>query len=180
MAMTQEAPGRLETVRRFLNTIDVDEETEELADPAAASRWLAESGLTDRRRRVDPAEFDLLLAARTGLRAIVASHAGDPLDLAAVAELDRAAAECPLRLGFDGEASRLNPVGSGGSAAIATLLVTVHDASVDGTWARLKLCRNHGCAWVFYDCSRNRSATWCSMAVCGNRAKAQAFRRRHG
>jgi predicted RNA-binding Zn ribbon-like protein len=31
----------------------------------------------------------------------------------------------------------------------------------------------HGCGWLFYDTSRNRSRRWCSMDSCGNRAKAQ-------
>ena len=47
----------------------------------------------------------------------------------------------------------------------------------DGTFARLKACREHTCEWAFYDHSRNRSATWCSMEVCGNRAKARDLSR---
>jgi predicted RNA-binding Zn ribbon-like protein len=37
--------------------------------------------------------------------------------------------------------------------------------------ARLKICPN--CQWLFIDRSKNRSRTWCDMAVCGNRAKAR-------
>ncbi|TAL94280.1 MAG: hypothetical protein EPN73_18145 [Paraburkholderia sp.] len=29
------------------------------------------------------------------------------------------------------------------------------------------------CSWLFLDLSRSRSRRWCSMATCGNRAKAQ-------
>jgi predicted RNA-binding Zn ribbon-like protein len=47
---------------------------------------------------------------------------------------------------------------------------------LDGTWGRLKACRN--CHWSFYDRSPNRSATWCSMQLCGNRTKTRAYRRR--
>jgi predicted RNA-binding Zn ribbon-like protein len=32
---------------------------------------------------------------------------------------------------------------------------------------------------VYFDESRNRSKRWCSMEVCGNREKGEAFRRRH-
>ena len=35
---------------------------------------------------------------------------------------------------------------------------------------RMKICGN--CGWLFIDRSKNRSRTWCDMAVCGNRAKA--------
>lgn len=44
---------------------------------------------------------------------------------------------------------------------------------------RLKICPN--CRWLFIDRSRNRSRTWCDMAVCGNRVKANRhYRRRRG
>lgn len=41
---------------------------------------------------------------------------------------------------------------------------------------RLKVCPN--CAWLFIDRSKNRSRTWCDMAVCGNRAKARLHYRK--
>ncbi|MDK1376327.1 MULTISPECIES: CGNR zinc finger domain-containing protein [unclassified Sinorhizobium] len=42
---------------------------------------------------------------------------------------------------------------------------------------RLKICPN--CCWLFLDRSRNRSRTWCDMAVCGNRTKARRHYRRN-
>ena len=42
---------------------------------------------------------------------------------------------------------------------------------------RLKICPN--CGWLFLDRSRNRSRTWCDMAVCGNRTKAKRHYRRN-
>lgn len=41
---------------------------------------------------------------------------------------------------------------------------------------RMKICGN--CGWLFLDRSKNRSRTWCDMAVCGNRAKASRHYRR--
>ena len=61
----------------------------------------------------------------------------------------------------------------------------VVDAMGVGTWSRLKPCRSHGCQWLFYDHSINRSGSWCTrmrwctMSVCGNRSKARVYRRRH-
>jgi predicted RNA-binding Zn ribbon-like protein len=52
-------------------------------------------------------------------------------------------------------------------------------AVVDGNWERLKACPLEGCLWAFYDRSKNRSRRWCSMDVCGNVAKARAYRQRH-
>ncbi len=41
---------------------------------------------------------------------------------------------------------------------------------------RMKICGN--CGWLFVDRSKNRSRSWCDMAVCGNRAKAIRHYRR--
>ena len=64
------------------------------------------------------------------------------------------------------------------TAAAAGVLATVHAASADGTWERLKECANPGCRWVFYDTSRNRSGRWCAMGECGDVMKARAYRER--
>lgn len=37
----------------------------------------------------------------------------------------------------------------------------------------LRLCEGAGCGWLFLDSSPNRRRRWCSMASCGNRAKAR-------
>jgi predicted RNA-binding Zn ribbon-like protein len=42
----------------------------------------------------------------------------------------------------------------------------------------VKICPAADCRWAFFDHSRNRSRTWCSMRVCGNREKARAWRER--
>jgi predicted RNA-binding Zn ribbon-like protein len=39
--------------------------------------------------------------------------------------------------------------------------------------ARLKICSNPTCGWLFLDTTRNASRRWCDMAACGNRAKAR-------
>lgn len=42
----------------------------------------------------------------------------------------------------------------------------------------LKRCASPDCGWFFLDTSRNKSRHWCSMAECGNRAKARRHRAR--
>jgi predicted RNA-binding Zn ribbon-like protein len=61
---------------------------------------------------------------------------------------------------------------------VAPIVAIVYEAMVDGTWERLKVCPADDCQWAFYDESKNRSGTWCDMAVCGNRAKVRAYRER--
>jgi predicted RNA-binding Zn ribbon-like protein len=48
----------------------------------------------------------------------------------------------------------------------------------DGSWSRVKACQNDTCRWLFVDGSRNRSRTWCTMAICGSRMKSRAYRAR--
>ena len=45
-------------------------------------------------------------------------------------------------------------------------------------FARVKACEGHGCTLVFADHTRRQARRWCSMAICGNRAKQAAHRNR--
>jgi predicted RNA-binding Zn ribbon-like protein len=45
--------------------------------------------------------------------------------------------------------------------------------------AQVKICEGDECGWVFLDISRNQARRWCSMADCGNRAKANRYYKRH-
>jgi predicted RNA-binding Zn ribbon-like protein len=45
-------------------------------------------------------------------------------------------------------------------------------------FSRVKTCEGHGCTLVFIDRTRGNARRWCSMAVCGNRAKQAAHRTR--
>ena len=60
--------------------------------------------------------------------------------------------------------------------AVAALLGILHEAQLTGQWRRLKGCRQ--CGYAFFDRSKNRSAAWCAMSICGNRTKNRAYRRR--
>ena len=82
-----------------------------------------------------------------------------------------------VRFAADGS-SQLAARGTGLGAALARLLVPVAMADADGSWQRVKACRADECQWAFYDHSRNRAGVWCDMAVCGNRTKVRAYRRR--
>jgi predicted RNA-binding Zn ribbon-like protein len=44
--------------------------------------------------------------------------------------------------------------------------------------ARVRECVGDGCGWLFLDTSKAHRRRWCSMAICGNRAKAQRHRQR--
>ena len=74
--------------------------------------------------------------------------------------------------------ARVESRAAGIDRVFGRLLGIVARAQTDGTWERMKACPWNTCHVAFYDHSRNRSRTWCSMDVCGNRAKAQTYRRR--
>jgi len=180
--MSNPAPGALETVRSFVNSYDVDEAIEELAGPKELASWLARHGLLgDDATTTRPTAGDLrrAIALREALRAQLRAHHGDPLDPDAASVLDAASRRARLTLRFTGaEETALEPAAGGIDGALGRLLAIVKAAIDDGTWQRLKVCAADTCQWAFYDESRNRSATWCDMRVCGNRAKVRGFRER--
>src|SRR5947209_7379987 len=181
MGERQEAPGQLEQVRLFVNTIDREPGIERLADAASLGAWLTEQGLAEVDPRPTDADLRRALELREALRQTLLAHnAGKSAPADAAAVLDLAARRARIRLRFDERAAgRLEPEAKGVDAALGRILAIVHAAVSDGTWGRLKACRSHTCEWAFYDQTRNHSRAWCDMQVCGNRAKARTYRHRH-
>jgi predicted RNA-binding Zn ribbon-like protein len=173
------APGDLAIVESFVNTADLDTGEEQLADPAGLARWAAESGLAPAGSAFDEPARERVVAFREALRRLLLANHGGEADAEALAALDRAARDAPLVVAFarDGSA-RLTPAETGVDGVLAGLLGIIARSQADGTWPRMKVCPADACQWAFYDRSRNRSRTWCSMAECGNRAKARSYRAR--
>jgi predicted RNA-binding Zn ribbon-like protein len=172
------APGELALVERFINTADVESDADEIDSPDKLRGWLRDSGLIGPSDTVGERDLERTLAVREALRGLALANNGGPLYPVDLATLNRAGAELELRLRFGGRAARLESGGRGAEAALGRILNAVFTAMVDGSWLRLKACRRHTCRYAFYDSSTNRSSTWCSMAVCGNRTKAETYRKR--
>ena len=169
------APGELEIVRAFVNTLDIEAGTDELANPAEASAWLGEHG---RRVRVTKGDLRELIELREALRDLV-SERGTPAERRAAAAVDRIAARHPLSLRLSGgDENPLAPSAGGVGGFLGRVLGIVVAAIIDGSWDRMKACRNDGCRWLFFDHSRNRSRAWCTMDLCGSQAKMRAYRGR--
>jgi predicted RNA-binding Zn ribbon-like protein len=174
------APGRLELVRTFVNTTDVESGADDLTSPGALAEWLIARGLLPRGRRLTGQDLDEAITLRETLRDVLQGNAGHPVPAGAAERLDGIAAAVPLRARFAGvDGPRLEPADAGRAPATGWLLGAIYESMVEGTWSRLKVCANDTCRWAFYDSSRNRSGTWCTMAICGNRMKGKRFRRRH-
>ena len=45
-------------------------------------------------------------------------------------------------------------------------------------FTHVKACEGQACVLLFVDRTRRHARRWCSMAICGNRAKQAAFRTR--
>ena len=173
------APPGLDAIEAFLNSIELDSGSESLSSPEAATAWLREHGLLGGADRVEAAGLPRLVAVREGLRALALANNGCAPDEDAVAGLEQAAGVVRLRPALAGDAGiRLEPVEVGADGVIARLLAAAAAAHADRSWSRLKACRDRSCGWAFVDASRNSSRAWCTMGVCGNRAKARRFRSR--
>ena len=160
------APEPLLLVQRFVNTVNCESGNDWLES------WLEEQGVTGA-----PAELDRARAVREAIRELLYENnrqrgTGDPQ-----AVLAAAADTAALSIDFSGP--ELVARAPGVDGAVGRVLATSFLAMLDGSWPRLKCCRNHHCRWSFYDYSKNRSASWCSMQLCGNRTKTRAYRARN-
>ncbi len=173
------APGSLELIQRFINSVDLESGEDELASADELRDWLAERDLIAAGEPVSAADLRRVLDVREGLRALLMANNGMPLDDERVEPLDRAAARAGVRLKFQaGAEPRLTPEAGGVDGAIGQLMAIVAGSVEQGTWRRLKACPRDVCHWAFFDHSKNRSGRWCQMESCGNIEKARAFRER--
>jgi predicted RNA-binding Zn ribbon-like protein len=132
-----------------------------LDEPGGIALWLRVAGHPDA-----PRDGDALRAARAAIRAVAA----DPADAAALNAVlahgrwvERLGADGPERtVEVDDERWRVPWLA-------AQNLLELLRAGPD----RIRRCANHRCVLHFYDASRSGRRQWCSMAACGNRAKAR-------
>jgi predicted RNA-binding Zn ribbon-like protein len=172
------APGRLELLQRFLNTHNHDfpDDWDRIGTPEKASAWLREKGLVAPRERISESDVTRLRELREAIRALaIANRSGEPAAAAKV--IRRIAGAAPLGIVVDDTGrTALAPARGGVDGAVATLLGILHEAQLSGDWSRMKACRQ--CEYAFFDRSKNRSAAWCDMSICGNRTKNRAYYRR--
>jgi predicted RNA-binding Zn ribbon-like protein len=184
----------------FLNSIatPVDTPVDWIADGEGLLHWLGQAGLVpgdvlrDMRTKAQPGELDQIAdqarSLREWFRDFVRAHKGRPLTAAALAELE------PLNrlLERDSRFSRIVPGPEGsGFFALQTvrrwndpgaLLLAVAEALAQlvcvEDFSHVKACEGPTCTLLFADHTRGHARRWCSMAICGNRAKQAAHRQR--
>jgi predicted RNA-binding Zn ribbon-like protein len=168
------APGELDLVRRFVNTLDIESGADAFASPSEAAAWLRLEGW---RVRVVGTQLPELVGLREALRDLVGSR-GTPGEIDAMASVDAIAHRHPLTVRLSSPDTLVPTSTPGADAFIERVLGLVAKARIDGSWDRVKTCANDGCRWLFFDHSRNRSRTWCAMDRCGSQAKMRAYRNR--
>ena len=132
--------------------------------------WLAENDVPAKPRALARAR-----EVREALRALlIVNNEGGRAPAEAAATLEEAAARAHVSIEL--APPELVALAPGVDGLLGHVLAAAFECMRDGSWPRLKACRN--CHWAFYDESRNRSAAWCSMQFCGNRLKTSAYRRR--
>ncbi len=181
----------------FLNSIatPVDTPVDWLDSGDGLLRWLAQAklvpadALNELKARAMPGELDKVAdqarALREWFRGFVRKHMGRPLPPKALHELGplnrllerdeafsqiskhRQSLELRMMRRWRSPESLLLPIGE----ALAKFVC-------EEDFADVKACEGHCCTLVFADHTRRRARRWCSMAVCGNRAKQAAHRTR--
>jgi predicted RNA-binding Zn ribbon-like protein len=181
----------------FLNSIatPVDTPVDWLDSGDGLRDWLAQAGLAPKdavnslRVRAKPGELEEAAeearALREWFRGFVRKHMGRPLTSKALSELE------PLNrlLARDETFSRITA--KGGRLELQarrrwrspeSLLLPIGEALArfvcEEDFANVRACEGHSCTLMFADHTRRRARRWCSMAICGNRAKQAAHRNR--
>jgi hypothetical protein len=147
---------------RFLNTLDVEQGTDAVATLDGWASWLQAEGLEGCFGPQDPAALEQVRELRGDLRALASGEQ----------QAQARGVDIQVALTADGGVELSAPTAVGFLAAAAAKV------AIEERLDRVKICPADDCRWAFYDTSRNRSRQWCSMEVCGNRAKARAHRQR--
>jgi predicted RNA-binding Zn ribbon-like protein len=202
--MTQSMPALFladSTGLDFLNSIatPIDTPLDWLDDGEGLLSWLAqarlvpEAVLEDMRRRAIPGELDRLAdqarALREWFRAFVRAHKGQPLHAAQLAELeplnqllkrDERYSEIVAQEHDASLAPRLIQTRHWSSPASLLLPIAEAMAQLVCTedFSYVKACEGPTCTLLFADHTRGHARRWCSMSLCGNRAKQAAHRHR--
>ncbi|MGW3607604.1 CGNR zinc finger domain-containing protein [Micromonospora sp. NPDC005161] len=165
-------PATVRLVRDFVNTFEPQIDDEMLTSPDRLRDWFVERDLMAMDAHLGPADLNVAVTVREGLRAVLLGHAGHHADPTALDRLNQALAGVPVTLRFADDGHHLVAADSAPlNRALAGLVDAIRVCGEDGSWPRLKVCARDTCRWAYYDASRNQARRWCSMAGCGNYVK---------
>ena len=185
----------------FLNSVatPLDTPVDWLGSGEGLLNWLAQAGLVpaealdELKARAIAGDLDKVAdqarALREWFRGFVRKHMGRPLPPSALRELgplnellqrDETFIQISRHRQRDGDRFELRVIRRWQSPE--SLLLPIGEAMAkfvcEEDFASVRACEGHNCTLVFADHTRGRARRWCSMAVCGNRAKQAAHRSR--
>ena len=189
----------------FLNSVatPVDVPVDWIDDGAGLLAWLRQAELVpgevleEFRRSAMPGELDAVAAQARGLRewfrGFLQKHKGAPLSARSVTSLDqlnRLLARdqgffklVPRRPAEGGDAESLELAAARRWGSPESLLQPIGEALArlvsEEDFTYVKACEGPACTLLFVDHTKGHRRRWCSMAVCGNRAKQLAHYHRH-
>lgn len=173
------APGELAIVQGLVNTVDIEDGTDEIGSVEQLKDWLTRFGLWSSKGTISENDLKTFLSFREALRQMLLANNGEAVKSAQLARLNQLISQYPLIVSFNADgAFSFSASNDGIGQVLGQILARIITAIAEGTWARLKACKDTKCQWAFYDSSKNHSGRWCSMSVCGSRDKARAYRKR--
>ncbi|MFF0082628.1 CGNR zinc finger domain-containing protein [Streptomyces canus] len=164
MSERSPAPGALALVESLVNTLDL----ESGADTLDTAEGRAPFGIAE-------GEAAQARELRESLRVALLAHAGQPPHRT-VTPLGELLAGAPLCLTVDPSDGSAALAPADPRALLSRIAAAVAESLVAGTWTRLKACEATDCHWAYYDRSPAGRGRWCSMRVCGARAKMRRYR----
>ena len=174
------APGSLRLIQALVNTLNAETGRDLLGTAPEAGRWLTAAGLLPSGSVVTGVQRAALAELREATRQVLGSHIERREDPEAASRLTMALAPSRLTLAVDpaGGVCLVSADHDPFSRVIGAVAAAIAEAATAGTWARLKCCPGRRCGWAFYDRSASSRSRWCSMQICGARAKMRAYRDR--
>ena len=174
------APGSLRLVQALVNTLNAETGQDLLGTAPEAAAWLGAVGLLPPGSVLAGPQQAALLELREATRQVLSGHIHRWDDPVAACRLTMALAPCRLTLAVEpaGGVRLVSADYDPFSRVIGGIAAAIAAAATAGTWARLKCCPGRRCGWAFYDRSASSRSRWCSMQICGARAKMRAYRDR--
>jgi predicted RNA-binding Zn ribbon-like protein len=184
----------------FLNTVavPVDVKVEWLTSGEDLLAWLKQSGLVPGdvlgtfRKNALPGELDAIATQARGLRdwfkLFVYDHMGRPLEPRALRQLEPLNRLLARDEEFGQIVTRDRPLSGlawrsqrrwhSPESLLLPIARSLADLVCTEDFTNVKACEGSPCTLLFVDRTRGHVRRWCSMAVCGNRAKQAAHRER--
>jgi predicted RNA-binding Zn ribbon-like protein len=181
----------------FANTVNhrgqPRREEDLLASYRALLQWSQQAGSLGQRESLrlerqaerKPAAARSVLARARALREAVYrlfARASDASPAAELGTINQEVAKLAPKVGIGPGAGRYSWQWTGATDDLARVLWPVLRNALElltMEGRHVGVCQAKTCNWLFLDTTRNHTRRWCDMKVCGNRAKARRYYRRH-